>query len=165
MKNIIPALAVMLLCSTTMQSCYGPFQLTNKVYNWNGEFKGFEKHLIFWALLIIPVYEVAAILDALILNTIQFWTGNNPLSMKEGEMDTQLVQSNGKLYEITATKNKFLINEVTDGASSNEVSLIYKPSEKSWNLRENGKTVKLAEQLDESTVGLYAPHGRSFVRL
>ena len=59
--------------------CYGSFSLTKKVYQWNGSVGNkWVKELVFLGLNVIPVYEFSAGIDAIILNSIEFWTGSNP---------------------------------------------------------------------------------------
>ncbi len=74
---------VMLVASFALMSvgCYGSFNLTKKVYNWNGTMEGkWVKELVFLVINIVPVYGVAAFVDAIVLNSIEFWTGNNPMA-------------------------------------------------------------------------------------
>lgn len=62
--------------------CYGQFALTRKIYGWNGHATGdkFANSAIMWALIIIPVYEVASFADFLLFNTIEVLTGRNPIA-------------------------------------------------------------------------------------
>lgn len=67
-----------------MTGCFGKFALLGKVYNWNDSLGNkFVKTLVFWGLNIIPVYPLCATVDYLILNTIEFWVGSNPLAANE----------------------------------------------------------------------------------
>lgn len=71
-------LAVMI---STIGGCYGSFTLVQKVHKWNGTFGGkFVNELGFLVLNIVPVYGVAAFIDVIVLNSIEFWTGKNPSS-------------------------------------------------------------------------------------
>ncbi len=75
----VGALAVLLLAVSTLGGCYGSFTLTRSLYDWNGEIgDDVVKNLVFWVMLIIPVYELAGAVDFLALNVIEFWTGENP---------------------------------------------------------------------------------------
>lgn len=72
----------------TTTACYGPFNLTRTVHKWNGTIKGsgtvsakWMKEIIFLALVIIPVYQVSTLADALVFNSIEFWTGDNPIKV------------------------------------------------------------------------------------
>jgi len=69
-------LAVMI---STIGGCYGSFTLVQKVHKWNGTFGNkFVNELGFLVLNIVPVYGVAAFIDVIVLNSIEFWTGKNP---------------------------------------------------------------------------------------
>jgi hypothetical protein len=37
---------------------------------------------VFLGMVILPVYELATLADVLVLNSIEFWTGNNPVTAK-----------------------------------------------------------------------------------
>ena len=79
-KNSITVAALILLAATLpLQSCIGKFALTNKVLSWNNQVGSkFVNELVFFAFWILPVYEVTSIADLLVLNSIEFWSGNNP---------------------------------------------------------------------------------------
>lgn len=130
---------VLLLVSLT--SCYGPFNLTQKLHKWNGSLGDkYVNALVFFGLLVVPVYGVSTFADAVIFNTIEFWTGDNPINMAEGESDTKYVQNGDKSYEITAVKNKFIVKDLTSNESA---ELIFNESEKSWYLSDANGMVKL----------------------
>lgn len=66
--------------------CYGKFQLTRKVYEVNSQVKDkFLRSATTWAFIIIPVYGVAALLDFVLFNTVEFWSGKNPIAMGDKE--------------------------------------------------------------------------------
>ena len=61
--------------------CYGPFHLTRRVHTWNGQVGDkWINELVFLLLGFIPVYSVSIWADALIFNSIEFWTGDNPMA-------------------------------------------------------------------------------------
>ena len=60
--------------------CFGKFQLTRKVYDINQSVE--DKYLrsaVTWLLVIIPVYGLAGLLDFILFNVIEFWSGENPI--------------------------------------------------------------------------------------
>ena len=58
---------------------YRFFSLSNKLLNWNRNIDNkFVNELVFIAFWILPAYEVCAIADVLVLNSIEFWSGDNP---------------------------------------------------------------------------------------
>lgn len=94
--------------------CFGEFSLTRKVYEFNQNVGGkFVNELVFLAFCAIPVYEAATFIDAVILNTIEFWTGSNPLSMAPGETEIQYATVDGHQYRMTAQQNFFSVEELT----------------------------------------------------
>jgi hypothetical protein len=80
MKKTILAAALALSISST--SCLGPDNLYNNVKNWNAEVtdQDWLNEAIFLGLNIIPVYGIALFVDIVVLNTINYWTGNNPVN-------------------------------------------------------------------------------------
>ena len=65
----------------TASSCIGSFALTNKLLSWNRQIDSkFVNELVFIAFWILPVYEVSALADVIVINSIEFWSGNNPVT-------------------------------------------------------------------------------------
>ena len=71
---------------TATTACYGPFNLTKNVYHWNSGIKGsgeisdkWMKELVFFGMIVVPVYMFSALLDGFVFNSIQFWSGDNPV--------------------------------------------------------------------------------------
>lgn len=62
--------------------CFGSFAATRKLWHFNDEISGNKwiKWLLFLVLIILPVYGLFALGDAIIFNTIEFFTDKNPLS-------------------------------------------------------------------------------------
>ena len=94
-NRIVAAVAVASFLTLTT-ACYGPFNLTRNVYHWNGNIKGgkevnekWMKEFIFFGMIIIPVYMFSALLDAFIFNSIQFWSGDNPIKASDLDDDGQ----------------------------------------------------------------------------
>ena len=155
-KSIIAlGLASSILCT----SCLGSFSAFNNLRDWNdgATSSKFLDNLIFWGLNIIPVYGLFFVGDTLIFNVIEFWTGSNPVAMKEGEFETQIINKEGVAYEMTATKNRMMV-KVLDGKDEGQrFDLLYRPSEKSWNLiKQDGEIIKLA-RIEDGFVVCYLP--------
>jgi len=91
MKRPSPWLAVLCAGFISMHAtgCFGSFKLTQKIWQFNKNISGekFVQWLMFLVLVIVPVYELGTLIDALIINSIEFWSGNNPVSSVEGEDD------------------------------------------------------------------------------
>ncbi|HSN05439.1 MAG TPA: DUF3332 family protein [Nitrospira sp.] len=91
MRRIV-ASAVLAGFMTVSTACYGPFNLTRNVYHWNSGVKGsgevsdkWMKELVFFGMIVVPVYMFSALLDAFIFNSIQFWSGQNPVKVTQDE--------------------------------------------------------------------------------
>ena len=61
--------------------CYGPFNLTRRLYQWNGQVgrDKWEREFLFVVLVWAPVYSIATLADAVVFNSMEFWTGKNPV--------------------------------------------------------------------------------------
>ena len=76
MKKFFKLTAVMIASSIMFSSCIGSFQLTSKVKNYNENIGSkWVNELVFVAFCIVPVYELAALADALVINSIEFCIG------------------------------------------------------------------------------------------
>jgi hypothetical protein len=70
-------LAVGLL--TLFTSCLGPNHATGHLFKWNGGIENrWGRSVVF--ILVFPAYVVTSIGDVLIFNSIQWWSGDNPIS-------------------------------------------------------------------------------------
>ncbi|OGR83073.1 MAG: hypothetical protein A3J74_06505 [Elusimicrobia bacterium RIFCSPHIGHO2_02_FULL_57_9] len=67
-----------------LSGCFGTFKLTHKLYKWNSEVSGkWINEGVFLGLAALHVYTVSILADAVIFNSIEFWSGNNPIALKE----------------------------------------------------------------------------------
>jgi hypothetical protein len=74
----VSALVVLLCLGVLMSGCYGPFNLTQRLYDWNGGFSNEWAREGVFILALFP-YGVCMLGDALIFNSIEFWGGDNPI--------------------------------------------------------------------------------------
>ena len=75
------AAAVMICGAFLFSSCIGSFGLHSRLVSWNQSIGNkFVNELVFLALNIIPVYGVCYFADAVIINSIEFWSGSNPMA-------------------------------------------------------------------------------------
>lgn len=118
-KSFILSVAILLAASLTFQSCIGSFALTNKVLTWNRQVNNkFVNELVFFAFWILPVYEVTAAADLLVINSIEFWSGNNPLEANNRIIPTEqgdyMIASDDNGYNITSPNGdtmQFIFNK------------------------------------------------------
>lgn len=143
------ALALLSLFSLQMLSgCFGKFSLVRKVYDINKGIMGDDitgrlvRTLVMYVFYFIPVYGIAGLIDVVILNLIEFWTGKNPLSMLPGEKDTQFVTFHGKTYRMTAEPLKM---SIVDMSTNKESVLYFEKGSNAVSMMNNGQMVKVAE--------------------
>lgn len=151
-KTTSVAIAATLIASLSMSSCIGSFGLTNKLLAWNRHISNkFVNELVFFAFWIVPVYEVSALADLLVLNTIEFWSGSSPVAkgktMIDGKDGKYLVDCDGKGYTITS---------LNDGSKTR---LNFHEDENMWTVVAGGQEMPLLVFVDESHVKLPAPDG------
>jgi len=83
MKRASRLLAVMCvaLFSVQVSGCFGKFALTRAIWDFNNNVSPnkFIKWLVFLVLVVVPVYGIGTLVDALVINSIEFWTGSNPV--------------------------------------------------------------------------------------
>ena len=82
-KNIVRFVSAILIGSMllTTSGCFASFNLTRKIYKFNqGLGDKWLNEIAFLVMTIIPVYGVGFTVDALVLNSIEFWGGTNPVS-------------------------------------------------------------------------------------
>ncbi len=70
----------------TTTACFGTFPITRKVYRWNGGVHADKwiRWIVFLGINIVPVYAGAAIFDMVFSNSVEFWTGRNPMAAVPG---------------------------------------------------------------------------------
>jgi hypothetical protein len=70
------------LLPLTTAGCIGKFELTRKVYQFNREVDSNKwiQWLAFLVLNVVPVYGFAVLIDAVFANSVEFWTGDNPVT-------------------------------------------------------------------------------------
>lgn len=155
MKKNVKVAAILLSMCIVMSSCIGSFGLTNKLKDWNMSIGNkFVNELVFVCMHIVPVYEVAIIADALVLNSIEFWTGNSALSKNVG--DTKIVKnSNGDDVTITVQENGY---NLSNGETA--MNLIFDEADNSWSLEYNNQITKLMS-IDGGNAQLYLLNGQT----
>ena len=77
MKKISACLLVVCLIFT---GCTGSFKMTRSLYRFHRSQTQVVDELIFLGCVILPVYGLTTLVDAVVLNSIEFWTGHNPMA-------------------------------------------------------------------------------------
>lgn len=139
--------ALLLAATLLTSSCVGSFSLFNRVAKWNTHATSskFLNEIIF--ILISPAYAVCAVADVLVLNTIEFWSGSNPLAQKVGTVQ-EVTGKDGLIYAVKTLRNGY---EVTS-PNGEVVSFIYDKKTNSWSQEQNGKKVEIFRFNDDGTI-------------
>ena len=82
MRRTHAGVALLVASGLLLNGCYGPFLLTKKLYRWNGQVSNdrWAVEAVFLICVALPIYSIAGVADALFLNSVEFWTGKNPLA-------------------------------------------------------------------------------------
>ena len=141
MKKISLKVAVCLIAGSFLfSSCMvGSWGLFNKYADWQTRMTSnkFVNAVVGFVLGAV-CYPVSSLVDALVLNTIEFWTGDNPVASNIGKTQSVMGQD-GRLYAVKTLKNGY---EVTD--PNGVVTLFtYNKKENSWSMSQNGLTKEI----------------------
>jgi len=141
-------------------ACYGPFNLTKSVYRWNSGIKGsgevsekWMKEFVFFGMIIVPVYMFSALLDAFIFNSIQFWSGDNPVKAAElgDDGQTKVAQVGDLTMRWTATSEGATVTYERHGIVERRATIV--SSETGYRLLdEKGLTLAEAEYAVDGTL-------------
>mgnify|MGYP002508292760 FL=1 len=149
MKKTYLSVAVVCLLGASLlgSSCIGSFQLTNKLLSWNRQIGNkFVNELVFFAFWVLPVYEVSALADVLVLNSIEFWSGNNPVAS-----GTKVIEGNDGRYLVDCDGKGYTITSESDGSV---VRLDFDADEQTWSVNAGGETHKFLTFVDDSHVSM-----------
>ncbi len=152
MNNLFKKIVVLMLVATMAVmsvGCYGSFNLTKKVYNWNGSLGNkWVVELVFLACYVVPVYSIAGFIDVVILNSIEFWTGSNPVastissedgttvSFNEGTKQMQ-ISYGGKSFTLSLEEGKSVVKD----AEGNVLAYAVKNADGGMNILDANGTV------------------------
>jgi hypothetical protein len=78
-------LGVAALFATASAGCFGRFRAMNAVYDFNRSASDntVVRSLVLFALLVIPVYELAFFIDWIVLNTLDFFNGTSKVAVEK----------------------------------------------------------------------------------
>jgi hypothetical protein len=84
------------------------------VFRWNSGVHGNKwiRWLVFLVISIIPVYAGAAIFDMVFSNSVEFWTGSNPMAMAPGTTK-HVVGPNGERAVMTLREDRSIDVRIT----------------------------------------------------
>ena len=153
-KSLTLLVAATLASSVLFSSCIGSFGLSNKLLDWNRNIDSkFVNELVFVAFWIVPVYEISALADILVLNSIEFWSGSNPMA-SIGEV--KKVKGENGNYLVETLENGYSITKEGETAS---MELIYDKDLNTWNVVAEGVSTELLQINNDGTAQMTLPNG------
>ncbi|MBD5371211.1 MAG: DUF3332 domain-containing protein [Bacteroides sp.] len=151
-RYLTPAIIGVVLASMTMTSCIGSFRLTHSVLKWNQQVGSkVINEIVFFAFWVLPVYEVTSLADLLVINSIEFWSGRNPLTASVKVVDTD----HGR-YTIACDSKGY---EVTNTSTGVSYRLDFMEATATWALDYQGVSYPLMTMVDENHVKAVTPSG------
>lgn len=111
---------------------------------------------MFIGLWVLPVYEVSVLADVVVINSIEFWSGSNPMAcgkkMIDGHDGRYLVECDGKGYTITSEN---------DGS---QVRLDFDVAEQTWSVAmPDGQNYDFMTYVDDNHVKMPTADGKGMI--
>ncbi len=81
LRRFAAVLVLVCFIPAASTACYGKFQLVRKVYRVNADIDPdkWVRWFAFIVLSVVPIYALALIIDLVFANSVEFWTGSNPI--------------------------------------------------------------------------------------
>ncbi len=151
MKKINLKVAVCLLAASFMySSCIGSFSLFNKYAKWQCNMTSSKFVNAIVGFILMPIVgSITLFIDSVVLNTIEFWSGSNPVASNIGKTQ-KVMGEDGHIYAVKTLKDGY---EVT-APDGNVTLLHHEAADDSWSITQNGETRKLFR---------YATDGKSVI--
>ena len=146
-KSKFTPLCFLLSGSILFSSCIGSFKLFNNLKEWNqGVSDKFVNELIFLAFHIVPIYPIAYLADVLVLNSIEFWSGRNPVSSIGDQKEIK--GEDGANYTVTTTADGYRIAKEGENVS---LDLVYDKKDRTWNAVSGNERYELVQMNEDGT--------------
>ena len=147
MKKIsLSAACVLLAGSFLCSSCIGSFSLFNGYEKWQCNMTNNKYVNGIVGLILQPIVgSICLTVDALVLNTIEFWTGSNPMAVNK----VQTVKGqDGRYYAVKTLKNGYEVK-----APNGEITLfIHDAKTETWSISQNGVTKEIIRFNADGTI-------------
>ncbi|MBC2717933.1 MAG: DUF3332 family protein [Desulfobacteraceae bacterium] len=96
MKKMMVCLVIM---GFVISGCTGSFNVTKNIYQIHrSQENQWVDEVVFLAFVIVPVYGIGMLADGVIFNTVEFWSGENPItvSMNDSSDEDVILERSAK---------------------------------------------------------------------
>lgn len=125
-----------------------------KLVNWNQNLSNkFVNELVFLAFNIVPVYGICYLADAVVINSIEFWSGSNPIASIG---DVKKVKGENGNYLVQTLENGY---SITKEGEEKSMELIYNKELNTWNVVAEGVSTELLQMNNDGTAQITLPNG------
>jgi len=153
MKKRFFTLGTIALLSSSMlfTSCIGSFSLSSKFLAWN---QSIDNKFVNWVIFVLlsPGYAITLTVDSLVLNSIEFWSGSNPL---QAGLIKEVKGSDGKIYTVETLENGYKV-ENEDGKLA---YFIHDSQSDTWSSVVDGVETKLLKFEKNNIATVFLPNG------
>jgi hypothetical protein len=155
MRKMVASIMVFALLAV---GCTGSFNLTRKVYNFHrSQTEKWTDELCFLLVAITPIYGLATFADAIVFNSIEFWTGTNPVEMTSVDPQSRVAQ-NGKAKVLMTYNSK---TDQIHVASAGNKGVIFERSNTAIVAKnEKGEVLYSSAQNENGGVAIYDGNGK-----
>jgi len=155
-------IAVVLIIAFFTTGCTGSFNLTRKVYSWHrSQPDKWSDELCFLVVALIPVYTISTLADAIVFNSIEFWTGKNPVDMSYVPPSSRIVQNGNVKYRMSFNAKTDQVSLTSLAQGNNNHGIIF---EKTDNMimakNEQGKVLFSSVQNQDGGISIYDGNGK-----
>jgi hypothetical protein len=101
MKKVnVKVFACLMAGALMMNSCIGSFSLFNKYAEWQRTMTNSKFLNAIVGFILMPIVgSITLVIDWFVLNTIEFWSGDNPMAKNAGKTQ-QVMGSDGRYYAV-----------------------------------------------------------------
>jgi len=148
-KNSLKVAACFMSVTLLFSSCFvGKFALFNSYAKWQTNMTNSKIVNAIVGFIIGPICSAVCFLaDTLVLNSIEFWSGSNPISASIGTTK-QVMGKDGQYYAVTTLKNGYEVK-----APNGEVTnFIHNDADDSWSVEQNGIQQELFRYNADGTI-------------
>lgn len=151
-------LAAVLALSIFEAGCFGSFKLTQAIWKFNRGISHDKwiQWVLFLPLAIFQVYSIGALADVLVLNSIEFWTGRNPVTADGSPWEKEVLLADGTTAHMVAEDEDTLRITHRD-----KVIRLRKEAGSLLTLDEEGNLLSVVREADGGAIERVAANGET----